>query len=160
MRSWFILPVLGVLLAPAALAAGAPPSTGGPHESQQAAGDGSPEAQLSPEEKMQRRFPQPIRVGDLVGLRLLDDSDSTIGRIKEVVRTSEGKILLIVPYGGLFGLGQRPVPVPIEVVAMLGRQVAALDMPREEFEKAPAWSGSNAQPLGPNETIRIALTRR
>ena len=109
---------------------------------------------------MRRRFPQPVRVGDLIGLPVLDWQDSTIGRIKYVVRTSEGKILLIVPYGGVLGLGARLVPVPIETVAMLGWQVAALDMAREDFEKAPTWYGSNSQPIGHDEIIRVAITRR
>ena len=60
----------------------------------------------------------------------------------------------------MLGLGQRLVPVPIELVAMLGRQVAALDMDREAFEKAPTWYGQNSEPIGPNEIIRIAITRR
>jgi len=54
---------------------------------------------LSPEETMARRFPQPVRVGDLIGLPVLDDQDSTIGYIHEVVRTPTGKIQLVVPYG-------------------------------------------------------------
>ena len=33
------------------------------------------EENLSPEEKMRRRFPQPVRVGDLIGLPLLDWDD-------------------------------------------------------------------------------------
>ena len=160
-----------MLLGPPALAAGAqPPAAGepqqhtpeqGPAEQRQQTGSGgAQEDKISPEQRMRRRFPQPIRVGDLVGLPILDDDDSTIGRIKHVVRTNEGKILLIVPYGGLFGLGRRLVPVPIEAVAILGRQVAALDMPIEEFEKAPTWYGANSRPLGNDEIIRIAITRR
>ena len=50
----------------------------------------SPDA-LSPEEKMQRRYPQPVRVGDLIGLPVLDDQDRTLGRVKSVVRTAGGK---------------------------------------------------------------------
>jgi hypothetical protein len=118
------------------------------------------EAAVSPEERMRRRFPQPVRVGDLIGLPVLDDYDSTIGRIKLVVRTDAGKILLIVPYEGLFGFGRRLVPVPIEAVAILGRQVAALDMPREAFDTAPTWYGSGSVPLGKDDIIRIAITSR
>src|SRR5262245_36983225 len=33
---------------------------------------------LPPEEKIEKRFPQPIRVGDLVGLPLLDHRDTTL----------------------------------------------------------------------------------
>jgi hypothetical protein len=123
---------------------------------------------LSPEEKMRRRFPQPVRVGDLVGLPVLDWRDSTIGYIRQVVRTPDGKIQLVVPYGrwlgwlkggGALDRYRRPVGVPIETVAILGRQVAALDMPREEFDSAPVVSAA-ATALGPNEMIQIALGRR
>ncbi len=116
--------------------------------------------QLSPEEKMQRRFPQPARVGDLIGLPLLDDDDRTLGHIKHVVRTQTGKLQLIVTSGGFLGWRQQLVVVPIEVVAIAGRQLAALDMTRAEFATAPAWSAPQSIPLGPDEVIRVALYRR
>ena len=114
----------------------------------------------TPEEKMNRRFPQPVRVGFLIGLPVLDEDDNTLGRVRQVVRTPEGKISLIVSYGGWFGFGARPVAVPIEVVAILARQIAALDMPPNEFAAAPTWQGTGAQVLPNDETIRIALGRR
>ena len=52
----------------------------------------------SPEAKMARRFPQKVRVGDLIGLPVLDGDDVTLGRVQKVVRTPEGKIRLIVSY--------------------------------------------------------------
>jgi hypothetical protein len=117
----------------------------------------------SPEEKMNMRFPQPIKVGDLIGLAMLDDYDLTIGYVRQVVRTPEGKIKLIVTQGGWLGpwfsFGSRLVVVPIEVVVILGRQLAALDMPRHEFASAPTWSG-NGSPIAPDETIKIAIARR
>lgn len=112
------------------------------------------------QEKMQRRFPQPVRVGDLVGLPVLDERDVTIGRISQVVRDDRGNILLILPYGDWTTWRKRPVAVPVEVVAMLGRQVAAIDMPRAEFDKAPDWTDRPAAVLGPDAVIRVALTRR
>jgi hypothetical protein len=127
------------------------------------------ERQLSPEEKMKRRFPQPVRVGDLIGQPVLDRRDSTIGYIQQVVRTPTGKIQLVVPYGrwfgwvrwgGLFDRHRRLVAVPIETVAILGRQVAALDMPREEFDKAPDFVAGQNTPFNPDDEIRIALGRR
>jgi hypothetical protein len=118
------------------------------------------EKKLSPEEKMLRRFPQPVKVGDLIGLPVLDWDDLTIGHVRHVVRTPVGKIQLVVTYGGWFGLGQRLVPVPIEVVAILARQIAALDMPRAEFDKAPTWSESQTMTIAADEMIKIAVTRR
>ena len=123
---------------------------------------------VSPEERMRRRHPHPIRVGDLIGLPVLDWQDSTIGFIAQVVRTPAGKIQLIVPYrprfgfvsGGVLDWGRRPVAVPLETVAILGRQVAALDMSREEFDAAATFVASEATAVPANETISIAITRR
>jgi hypothetical protein len=133
-------------------------------ESEQPAGDNdgaaSEEKKLSPEEKMRRRFPQPVKAGDLIGLPMLDWDDVTIGHVRHVVRTPQGKIQLVVTYGGFLGWGRRLVPVPIEVVAILARQLAALDMSRAEFDKAPTWSASQTAPIPPNEMIQIAITRR
>ena len=76
-----------------------------------------PFAQLSPEEKMERRYPQPVRVGDLVGLPVLDYDDRTLGRVQEVYRTAAGKVRLMVPFGGWFGFGQRPVGLTLAKIA-------------------------------------------
>ncbi|HEX3708569.1 MAG TPA: hypothetical protein VHV56_01640 [Pseudolabrys sp.] len=119
----------------------------------------------TPEQKMQDRFPQPVRVGDLLGLPVLDYNDSTIGYVHEVVRSPQGKIFLIVPYSAHFGWartewGKRPVAVPIEVVAILARQLDALDMSRDDFDKAPTWKPSQGQRIPSDEKTLIALARR
>jgi len=114
----------------------------------------------SPEAIMNRRFPQKVRVGDLIGLPMLDDNDVTLGRVERVVRTPEGKIKLIVGYSKWFGWFGRPVAVPIEVVAILARQIASLDMPPAEYEAAPTWTEGKDMPIPDNEIIRIAVTRR
>jgi hypothetical protein len=127
------------------------------------------QAKRSPEEIMNRRFPQPARVGDLIGLPVLDYWDSTIGYVRQVVRSPAGQIQLIVPYGrslgwvrwgGPFDWHRRLVAVPIEAVAILGRQIVALEMSREEFDSAPEVAMGQNAPLGADEMIKIALGRR
>jgi hypothetical protein len=49
------------------------------------------EHQLNAAERMRRRFPQPVRVGDLIGLRVLHDNDVTVGLVRHVACTTEGK---------------------------------------------------------------------
>jgi len=110
-------------------------------------------------ERMNRRFPQPVRVGDLIGLPVLDDRSSTLGFVRQVVRTAAGNIQLIVSYSRWFGWFGRPVAVPIEAVGVEGRQVASLDMPRSEYAAAPTWQGQDATALPDDATIRIALAR-
>lgn len=116
---------------------------------------------MTAEQRMQARFPQPVRVGDLIGLPVLDDSASTLGHVREVVRTKENQIELIVAYDGFLGWGTRPVAVPIEVVGIAGRHITALDMPRKEFASARTWipSEAGAQAIPNDTTIRIALSR-
>jgi hypothetical protein len=126
----------------------------GPVAPQQAA------PELSPEQRMQRRHPQPVRVGDLIGLPVLDFDDRTLSYVRSVVRTADGRIKLIVLYGGFLGWGRRPVAVPIEAVGIAGRQIAALDMTRAEFDAAPYWADPRSQRLAAGETIRIGLYRR
>jgi hypothetical protein len=113
-------------------------------------------------ERMNRRFPQPARVGDLIGLPVLDDSMSTLGHVTQVVRTPAGKVELIVDYSrwfGFFGWFTRPVAVPIEAVGIEGRQIASLDMARGEYATAPTWQPGDSTPLPADATIRIGLAR-
>ena len=132
--------------------------------STQSTSDQVQEEQLSPEDKMLRRFPQPARVRDLIGLPVLDWSDNTLGYVQRVVRTSDSKIQLIVRYGGWFGwIGwwQRSIAVPIEVVALIGPHVAVLDMTGKQLRTAPTWQPStDSSEIGPEETIRVAISRR
>lgn len=96
---------------------------------------------------------------------MLDDDDSIIGYVREVVRAPDGKISLIVPYSARFGWlkadwGKRPVAVPIETVTLLSRQFNSVDMARDDYNDAPTWTASLAQPLAPDEKILVALGRR
>ena len=59
------------------------------------------------------------------------------------------------PYGGLFGFGGRLIALPVEKVAMLGANVAAVDLTRADFEMTPTWYSAADQALGPDETVRV-----
>jgi hypothetical protein len=97
----------------------------------------------------------PVRVADLIGLSIVDESKSTMGRVRGVVRTGDGKIELLLPLGGLFGFGERLVPIPIESVALTGAHVMVVEMPPHRFQKTATWYGSNSEPLAAAETISI-----
>ena len=120
---------------------------------------------LTPEQQMQKRFPHPVLVRRLIGMPVLDYDNATIGYVRQVVRSPAGKVLLIVPYSSGFGgaptsWGKRPVAVPIEAVAILAFELAALDMMREDFDKAPTWMPSQGEPIPPGEMTLVALARR
>jgi len=116
-------------------------------------------ADETPEERFEHRLPQPVKVGALIGLPVLDENQSTLGYVQQVVRTSAGKIDLIVSYSPWFGWFGRPVAVPLYFVGIFGHNIASLDMSRQDYAAAPTWSVAGAQPIPATETIRIALTR-
>jgi hypothetical protein len=111
------------------------------------------------DERMQMRFPQPVRVGDLIDLPVLDDSASTLGYVRQVVRTPSGGIQLIVSYSRWWGWFGRPVAVPIDVVGIEGRQLVSLDMDPDDYADAPTWQDKGATVLPRDDSIKIALAR-
>jgi len=114
----------------------------------------------SPEARMSRRFPQKIKISALLGIPVIDDDRKILGTVKEVDRTPEGKIKLIVSYSRWFGWFPRDVAVPLEKVGILGRQVGSIDMEEKEYLAAPTWTRTNEVPIPADETIRIALAKR
>jgi hypothetical protein len=54
-------------------------------------------------ERMLKRFPQPVRVDDLIGLPVLNENSSTLGHVRQVVRSPQGNIELIVSYSRFWG---------------------------------------------------------
>jgi hypothetical protein len=97
----------------------------------------------------------PVRVADLLDLPIVDESKTAMGRVRGVVRTDDGKVQLLLPLGGLFGFGERLVPIPIENVALSGPQVIVLEVPPDRFQKSATWYGSKSVTLAPAETISI-----
>lgn len=111
------------------------------------------------EQRYLDRYPQSARVGDLIGLPVLDLNASTIGYVRQIVRTPQGKIELIVSYSRWWGWFGRPVAVPLEAVGIEGRQLVSLDMAAREYAAAPAWHDKDAAMLPADATIRVALAR-
>ena len=71
-------------------------------------------------ERYLKRFPQSARVGDLIGMPVLDLYSKTLGNIRKVVRTPAGEIEFIVGYSEWWGWFGRPVAVPLEALGIEG----------------------------------------
>lgn len=148
----FCLTALGLAMAPARGAG--PPMTAGEGQAQGEAD------RRTPEQKMAARYPQQVRVGDLIGLAILDHGDRTLGYVTDVVRTPAGKITLVMTERGWLGRSGRPVSIPIETVVILARHLNLLDIPREQVAALPTWSTGGSASINRNEIIRIAIGRR
>jgi hypothetical protein len=155
MRPIALSMLLALLLA--TLAAHAAVPTGGAHTQRPQAP--APEEQ-TPEERMNARFPQKVRVGDLIDLPVQDYDDRILGYVTDVVRKPDGKIVLVMPEGAWLWHSGRPVPIPIETVEILARHLNLLDIPRDDVPKLPTWDPGEGTSIDKNETIRIAVGRR
>src|SRR5262249_54939882 len=107
-------------------------------------------------ERYQKRFPQPARVGDLIGMPVLDLNSKTLGSVRRVVRNSAGEIQFIVDYSRWWGWFGRPVAVPLEALGIEGGQLVSLDMSPSEYAAAPTWRDTEGTGL-PNDATH---TRR
>src|SRR6516165_8224972 len=90
-------------------------------------------------ERYLRRFPQPARVGDLIGMPVVDLSSKTLGYVQRVVQTPAGEIEFIVDYSRWWGWVGRPVAVPLEALGVEGGHLVSLDMSPSEYAAAPTW---------------------
>jgi hypothetical protein len=108
-----------------------------------------------------RRFPQPVRVGDLINRTVLQPLESrpVLGRVAQVIRVSNGKEEIVMRYGGLFGFGGRYVAVPIEAMALLGDELEVLDYTSEQLNTFPTYTGAGTAPLAADDVIRMGLAR-
>lgn len=105
------------------------------------------------------RFPQPVRVGDVVGRAVLKpvEAQPLLGRVRAVVRLPNGALDLVMTQGGFLGFDTREVAVPLGAAALMGEYVALIDLTPAQLNALP--DAAPATPLPPDTTIRMGLVR-
>ena len=105
-------------------------------------------------------YPQPVQVGSLLHRAVLAASESrnVVGRVRRVVR-QDGAIKVIVDYGGVLGLGARPIAVPVAGMVLILRSMEIVGFTPDQLKHFPTYDGTGAAPLPPQEVIRVGLAR-
>jgi hypothetical protein len=108
-----------------------------------------------------RRFPQPVRVGDLIERAVVEPGESRtlLGRVSQVIRLRGGGEAIVMKFGGFLGFGGRYIAVPVEAVALLGDEVVIDDLTPEKLRALPAYDPAGNLPLAPDSVIRIGVER-
>ncbi len=113
-----------------------------------------------------RRFPQPVRAGDLIHRQVLRPVEwqTVLGRVDGVARRADGAVLVVVDardagWRGALGLGARPVAVPSDALALLGEHLALMDLTPDQLRALPTFDPAGTAPVPPDDTIRMGLVR-
>jgi hypothetical protein len=105
-----------------------------------------------------KRFPQPVRVGDLLHRSVLEPVESRriLGHVDRVIRLDGGKEAIVMTFGGFLGFGEHRIAVPLEAMVLLGRELEVLDFTPQQLGGFPAYGGTG-NVLGADEIIHMGL---
>jgi len=112
-------------------------------------------------ESAAKRFPQPVRVGDLRDRWVVEpvESQPTLGRVHDVIREADGTIAVVIDYGGFLGFHTRQIAVPVNAMVLLGHAMEVVDYDTEQLKKLPTFNPAGTKPLPPATIIRVGLAR-
>lgn len=107
------------------------------------------------------RFPQPVRVGDLIGREVLRpvESQDVLGRVRRLVRDRNGETLVVVNFGGFLGFGSRPIAVPVDAMVLLGQDMEIVAFTPKQLRHFPTFSSEGTTDIADNSTIKVGLAK-
>ncbi len=107
------------------------------------------------------RFPQPVRVGDLLGREVLRpvESQDVLGRVRRVVRDQNGQIMVVIDFGGFLGFGSRPIAVPVDAMVLLGQDMEIVAFTPKQLQQFPTFSPSGTADVPDDTIIKVGLAK-
>jgi hypothetical protein len=85
-----------------------------------------------------------VRASKLIGTRVVNAANETVGDVNEVVLTKDGKVAaVILGVGGFLGMGEREVAISFSAIKMSRDQsnnlILTVNATKEILKDAPAW---------------------
>ena len=116
---------------------------------------------MSLAESAARRFPQPVRVGDLLGRDVLRpvESQVVLGNVRALVRDAQGRIMVVVNFGGFLGIGSRPIAVPVDAMVLLGQDMEIVAFTPEQLQQFLTFSPAGTAAVGNDLVITVGLAK-
>ena len=104
-----------------------------------------------------KRFPQPVRDGDLIHRTVLAPVESRriLGHVDRLIRLDSGPAI-VMTFGGFMGFGGHKIAVPLDAMVLLGSELEVLDFTPQQLAHFPIYDGSGTV-IGTDEIIRIGL---
>ena len=107
------------------------------------------------------RFPQPVRVGDLLQRDVIQpvESQNFLGTVQQIVRNPDGTLAAVIDLGGFLGFGLRPVSVPVDALVLLGQVVEVDAFTPAQLKQLPTFWPGTAVPLPPDAVVKVGLAK-
>ena len=85
-----------------------------------------------------------MRASKLIGTKVVNAANETIGDINEIVLNKDGKVAaVVIGVGGFLGMGEREVAINFNSIRMARDQsnnlVLTMDATKDALKAAPAW---------------------
>jgi hypothetical protein len=108
------------------------------------------------------RFPQPVRVGDLLHRLVLQPVESQIilGRVRAVTRDAHGNVMMVMNFGGFYGLGGRLIAVPVDAMVLLGQDMEIVAYTPRQLSTFPTYAPSPETSRVSDDTVlKVGLAK-
>ena len=136
-------------------------AAGAVHAQSTTPGGMPPPPGMSLKESAAMRFPQPVRVGDLIGREVLRpvESQDVLGRVRRLARDRDGRIMVVVDFGGFLGFGTRLIAVPVDAMVLLGQDMEIVAFTPEQLRQFPTFSPSGTTDVADDTIIKVGLAK-
>ena len=116
---------------------------------------------MSLAESAAMRFPQPVRVGDLLGREVLRpvESQDILGRVRGLVRDRDGRVVVVMDFGGFLGFGARPIGVPVDAMVLVGQDMEIVAFTPEQLRQFPTFSPAGTTEVANDTIIKVGLAK-
>jgi PRC-barrel domain len=134
---------------------------GAAHAQSKTPGGIPPPPGMSLAESAAMRFPQPVRVGDLIGREVLRpvESQDALGRVRRVIRDANGQIMVVVDFGGFLGFDSRPIAVPVDAMVLVGQDMEIVAFTPKQLRQFPTFSPVGTTDVADDALIKVGLAK-
>ena len=116
---------------------------------------------MSLEQSNAMRFPQPVRVGQLLDRAVLQpvESQTVLGHVRNVVRDSRGQVMVVISFGGFLGFGSRLIAVPLDAMVLLGDVVEVAAFTPSQLRGFATFAAPGTIPVPTDTVVKVGLAK-
>ena len=117
---------------------------------------------MSLEQSNAMRFPQPIRVGQLIGRAVLQpvESQNVLGHLRSIVQDGRGQVLAVISLEtGFFGFGSRLIAVPLDAMVLLGRDTEVAAFTPAQLRGFATFTAAETKPVSADTVVKVGLAK-